>query len=99
MNYSVAVSSFSNGARTYHVAGKIQASNVPRDMRLQRMLGHLTTLTPATPRSVLVIGCGAGITADRKSTRLNSSHVAISYAVFCLKKKKITLSATLYRSS
>src|SRR5215510_15435120 len=29
--------------------------------------------------------------ADRKSTRLNSSHVAISYAVFCLKKKKKTL--------
>src|SRR5690554_7184039 len=28
---------------------------------------------------------------DRKSTRLNSSHVRISYAVFCLKKKKITL--------
>src|SRR5690625_6863558 len=27
-------------------------------------------------------------TRDRKSTRLNSSHVAISYAVFCLKKKK-----------
>src|SRR5690625_6579362 len=27
---------------------------------------------------------------DRKSTRLNSSHVAISYAVFCLKKKKCT---------
>src|SRR5690606_41239463 len=30
-------------------------------------------------------GCGPG---DRKSTRLNSSHVKISYAVFCLKKKK-----------
>src|SRR5207253_8212360 len=29
-------------------------------------------------------------TQDRKSTRLNSSHVAISYAVFCLKKKKKT---------
>src|SRR5690242_21907176 len=28
-------------------------------------------------------------TADRKSTRLNSSHMSISYAVFCLKKKKI----------
>src|SRR3712207_7846666 len=28
---------------------------------------------------------------DRKSTRLNSSHANISYAVFCLKKKKITL--------
>src|SRR3989454_2536280 len=28
--------------------------------------------------------------SDRKSTRLNSSHLVISYAVFCLKKKKIT---------
>src|SRR5437660_3149214 len=34
-------------------------------------------------------GCRGGIALlDRKSTRLNSSHVAISYAVFCLKKKK-----------
>src|SRR5690625_6171816 len=31
----------------------------------------------------------AGLSVDRKSTRLNSSHVAISYAVFCLKKKRI----------
>src|SRR5438309_6283624 len=31
---------------------------------------------------------GTGATADRKSTRLNSSHSSISYAVFCLKKKK-----------
>src|SRR5256885_12494843 len=29
-----------------------------------------------------------GLSADRKSTRLNSSHLVISYAVFCLKKKK-----------
>src|SRR5690606_41312942 len=35
---------------------------------------------------------------DRKSTRLNSSHVKISYAVFCLKKKKITQSQSGYRS-
>src|SRR5437660_9562892 len=32
------------------------------------------------------------VSTDRKSTRLNSSHVAISYAVFCLKKKKKCLS-------
>src|SRR5438067_6839518 len=33
--------------------------------------------------------CRSGIEqSDRKSTRLNSSHVSISYAVFCLKKKK-----------
>src|SRR5256885_11985116 len=31
---------------------------------------------------------GRGATRDRKSTRLNSSHLVISYAVFCLKKKK-----------
>src|SRR5439155_6998037 len=35
---------------------------------------------------------GLGTRLDRKSTRLNSSHVAISYAVFCLKKKKKTTS-------
>jgi spermidine synthase len=67
MNASVAVSSFPGGALTFHVAGKIQASNVPRDMRLQRMLGHLTTLAALHPRSVLVIGCGAGITAGAVS--------------------------------
>src|SRR5256885_10319875 len=32
---------------------------------------------------------GQGWTGDRKSTRLNSSHLVISYAVFCLKKKTI----------
>src|SRR5256885_11380342 len=35
---------------------------------------------------------------DRKSTRLNSSHLVISYAVFCLKKKKKTR-ATVHRAS
>src|SRR5437660_4608918 len=35
---------------------------------------------------------------DRKSTRLNSSHVAISYAVFCLKKKKQNAQARLCQS-
>src|SRR2546427_3356574 len=42
----------------------------------------------------------AGGVLDRKSTRLNSSHSQISYAVFCLKKKKKhTLSATSDRAS
>src|SRR3712207_7837894 len=35
-----------------------------------------------------------GYRKDRKSTRLNSSHANISYAVFCLKKKKIKLTNT-----
>src|SRR5436305_11220186 len=36
---------------------------------------------------------------DRKSTRLNSSHVRISYAVFCLKKKKVQSSLTINKTS
>src|SRR3712207_8290809 len=36
----------------------------------------------------LVVETMAGTAVDRKSTRLNSSHANISYAVFCLKKKK-----------
>jgi spermidine synthase len=67
MNSSMAVSELSDGVRNYHNAGKVQASSEPQDMRLQRMLGHLTTLVPAQPRSVLVIGCGAGVTAGAVS--------------------------------
>src|SRR5690625_6894096 len=45
-------------------------------------------ITPKLSGSVLPgITRRSVITLDRKSTRLNSSHVAISYAVFCLKKK------------
>src|SRR5207253_11242216 len=49
---------------------------------LQR-IRHGPTIGP--PRAYAA-RCGED--QDRKSTRLNSSHVAISYAVFCLKKKK-----------
>src|SRR2546429_6278230 len=35
-----------------------------------------------------IVGCAIEVLKDRKSTRLNSSHGYISYAVFCLKKKK-----------
>src|SRR5699024_9231808 len=41
---------------------------------------------------------GYELGGDRKSTRLNSSHVSISYAVFCLKKKKRRSSARSYRN-
>src|SRR5207249_7336794 len=45
---------------------------------------------PSSGRRILRTGPGRAMAAqrDRKSTRLNSSHVSISYAVFCLKKKK-----------
>src|SRR5690606_41830350 len=40
---------------------------------------------------------GVAVVVDRKSTRLNSSHVKISYAVFCLKKKKRTIKKQSYK--
>src|SRR5690606_41602664 len=48
---------------------------------LARSLGSSKLLVRAEEQHALILG-------DRKSTRLNSSHVKISYAVFCLKKKK-----------
>jgi spermidine synthase len=66
LSSSVAVSRFGE-VMNYHNAGKVQASSQPQDMRLQRMLGHFTTLVPKVPKKVLVIGCGAGATAGAVS--------------------------------
>jgi spermidine synthase len=64
MNNSVAVSkNYSTGVRNFHISGKIEASSEPQDMRLQRMLGHIPALVHQNPRSVLIVGCGAGVTA------------------------------------
>src|SRR2546427_4825239 len=53
-------------------------------------------LHPARNREGAVRYAGPGLARqDRKSTRLNSSHSQISYAVFCLKKKKKTYKITL----
>ena len=78
MNSSMAVSRLSNGDLNYHNAGKVQASSEPQDMRLQRMLGHLTTLIPQSPKSVLVIGCGAGVTAGAVSINPMVERVTIA---------------------
>jgi spermidine synthase len=63
MNSSVAVTVLFDGTRNFHVSGKVEASSEPQDMRLQRMLGHIPALLHPQPRSVLVVGCGAGVTA------------------------------------
>src|SRR5207249_10770496 len=51
-----------------------------------RLPADTTSASAAAPWSLFL---------DRKSTRLNSSHVSISYAVFCLKKKKTTTKNTI----
>ena len=63
MNSSIAVSEETDGVRNFHVAGKVEASSLPQDMRLQRMLGHMSALLAKEPKSVLVVGFGAGVTA------------------------------------
>jgi spermidine synthase len=63
LNSSVAVTLIDNDVRNFHVSGKIEASSESQDMRLQRMLGHIPALVHPAPKSVLVVGCGAGVTA------------------------------------
>src|SRR5438034_6656922 len=70
---------------------------VPQGRLPQRPLHPLRHVAfgrqPVQPRAVGHVvedGLGEGV-RDRKSTRLNSSHTVISYAVFCLKKKKQTI--------
>src|SRR4051812_50002388 len=65
---------------------------LPICLRLPKGCGKGCTITGATLAlrdGGTILGRRSGIAvADRKSTRLNSSHMSISYAVFCLKKKK-----------
>src|SRR5690554_7397340 len=64
-----------------YVDGEAQASELNRHYQVFLSRIHLLQQGPQQQE----------VEADRKSTRLNSSHVRISYAVFCLKKKKINL--------
>src|SRR2546426_1526968 len=61
------------------VVGVVRIGGDVRDIRPRPVDGERA--------AVGVIGVGPGA-RDRKSTRLNSSHLVISYAVFCLKKKR-----------
>src|SRR5690606_39811767 len=89
-----------DGIRDFHVTG-VQTCALPilkQAQQLQsRMAGMQAELDAAEVEGraggglVSVVMSGKGEVkkvSDRKSTRLNSSHVKISYAVFCLKKKK-----------
>src|SRR5258705_4989287 len=62
-----------------------------RSLSSPRGYGRIEETIMTEPIISVVGGTGAqggGVVEDRKSTRLNSSHLGISYAVFCLKKKK-----------
>jgi spermidine synthase len=75
---SVAVTESVAGARQFHIAGKVEASDMDVDMRLERMLGHVPALLHANPRTVLVVGVGAGVTAGSFTV-----HPSIERIVIC----------------
>jgi spermidine synthase len=78
MNASIAVSEDGRGFRNFHVSGKVEASTEPQDMRLQRLLGHLSALMHEGPKDVLVVGFGAGATAGAISI-----HPTVERMVIC----------------
>src|SRR5258708_15356861 len=70
-------------------------------LSLPRRSSDLTSVTVVlwinpTPRIVADLLCQSVGKEDRKSTRLNSSHQIISYAVFCLKKKSVMATSTTF---
>jgi spermidine synthase len=91
MNSSIAISVWSDGATQFHVSGKVEASTEPYDMRLQRMLGHMPALLHPDPRTVLVVGFGAGVTAGAFVV-----HPEVQRIVICEMEKLIPPVATQY---
>lgn len=77
MNSSAAWSRWEGGTVYFHVSGKVEASTEPQDMSLQRMLGHLPALLSKDPKSVLIVGFGAGVTAGTFVVHPEVQHISI----------------------
>ncbi len=77
MNSSIAYSKYDGVTTYFHVSGKTEASAEPQDMRLQRLLGHLPALLHTNPKSILVVGCGAGVTAGTFVVHPEVEHITI----------------------
>jgi spermidine synthase len=93
INSSIAISRWDDGAVQFHVSGKVEASSEPYDMRLQRMLGHMPALFHPNPKSVLIVGFGAGVTAGTFVL-----HPGIERIVICEMEPLIPPTATKYFS-
>ena len=74
-----------DGYCNFHVAGRVEATNNPNDLRLERLLGHLSALAHPQPKSVLVVGLGAGVTAGALTL-----HPGIERIVICEIEPRVT---------
>jgi spermidine synthase len=88
---SIAVTEGVAGAKQFHIAGKVEASDMDIDMRLERMLGHLPALLHPRPRSVLIVGVGAGVTAGALAI-----HPEVERIVICEIERVVPSSARAY---
>ena len=91
INSSIAITRWDDGAIQFHVSGKVEASTESYDMRLQRMLGHLPALVHKDPKSVLIVGFGAGVTAGSFVV-----HPEVKRIVICEMEPLIPPTATRY---
>src|SRR5690349_25073509 len=73
---------------THHQALPSFPTRRSSDLRFDVVAFQVVTVGPRVDELGEALNARADGHEDRKSTRLNSSHVEISYAVFCLKKKK-----------
>src|ERR1035441_11025610 len=80
------------GSSSCWLANVICQSSGPFRLPLRVSRFTILIVSPSPAPVLWIMSCWPGSThmIDRKSTRLNSSHLGISYAVFCLKKKKTT---------
>ena len=93
LDAAVVVSQRPDGPVNFHVSGKTVASNSELDLRIERMLGHLPAMAHGQPKSVLVIGCGAGVTAG--SLLL---HPSVERIVICEIEKNVPDAASQFFS-
>src|SRR5690625_5713802 len=76
--------------KLYNAPGGVIFPNPNAPTSLYLELEAIEDILKNNPNNIVIVD-EAYVDLDRKSTRLNSSHVAMSYAVFCLKKKRIKM--------
>jgi spermidine synthase len=90
LNSTIAITQWDDVTQ-FHVSGKVEASTGVYDMRLQRTLGHMPALLHTRPRSVLIVGFGAGVTAGSFTL-----HPDVERIVICEIEPLIPPTATRY---
>src|SRR2546430_14935053 len=79
---------FCSGGDVHDIIGELLKRDMKEHLEFTRMTGAVVQRMRMLDKPIIAALNGMTAGADRKSTRLNSSHSQISYAVFCLKKKK-----------